>query len=532
MQIKQFIIKNFRSIQEINLYDLQDLVILIGENSSGKTNILEALNICFNGFEHVPIQNLKPLTGDDYYFWFDQNTDKSIEFEATLSLGNTQLKKLSDNLKNADIKQQKGDLTIKRSIISVDNGIKYCNDEIDWGDIVIKRADDKYICESEPKLDLNGFVQTVTQEILKKVFNYIPLSRGPELTTPHGLVLNKEVVMELKTKGQDVTPKGMKEWNKVRQLYAEKGWTPGRLEYTGNRLHVPRGEINVPYEFEGAGYQELFNLLRQIEKFGDIVAVEEPENHLHPKLQKIFVKELLYMLSSSRGQVFLSTHSPFILNLTNPNTIWFVYKEGLESKASNISSNQDINEVLGQLGVKPSDLLFTNGILIVEGPSDKIVYNSWLQKIDNSVGHNTLLVIDAEGAGNIKKYLSSDAVQKTCIKIFALCDQDADKSLRKSIKGIVNDENIYTLEKGDIEDYYPRGLILEFLEEELPKREKEKPDIPKEISAGETVKKINELLGKDTWKIKLAKKIVKQMESKDIIKEIRDKLNKIISATE
>jgi len=46
MYIKQFNIKNFRVFDEISLLFNKGVNIIIGENNSGKTTIIDALRIC------------------------------------------------------------------------------------------------------------------------------------------------------------------------------------------------------------------------------------------------------------------------------------------------------------------------------------------------------------------------------------------------------------------------------------------------------------------------------------------------------
>ena len=199
MYIKQLIIKNFRSLKEVNLYNLGNLLILIGENSSGKTNILEAMDTFFNHFDYPHEQNKGALTPDNYYLWFDMNTNEPIEFEVTLGgLSSTQTKKVAEV---TNVKQQKGDLTINRSIVLKDNNLVYCNNSIQWGAVVVRRSDTGYSIESESDFEANTFVQTIIENILKNTFTYIPFSRGTELRTAHGSILTPEVRQELVSKG-------------------------------------------------------------------------------------------------------------------------------------------------------------------------------------------------------------------------------------------------------------------------------------------------------------------------------------------
>ena len=259
---------------------------------------------------------------------------------------------------------------------------------------------------------------------------------------------------------------------------------------------------------------------------GQLIAIEEPENHLHPELQKTFVGAVKELVGSQK-QIFLSTHSPFIFDRVNLSSIWFVYKDGLEGKAQNISSLEGISNILQQLGVKPSDLLLANGILIVEGPSDKLVYSDWARKRGKPLENASIIVIDAEGAGNIKKYLLSDAGKNTGIKTYALYDKNSESTVKKAVKEIVADKNLISLEKGDIEDYYPRNIVQEFVDERARKKGRVE-EAPKEIKEEETVKALDKFLGKDTgWKMKLAYKIVEEMSVDQMENAIIKKLDKI-----
>lgn len=47
-KIRHIEIKNFRSIRSLSL-DANDLTTLVGDNDSGKSNVLRALNLFFNG---------------------------------------------------------------------------------------------------------------------------------------------------------------------------------------------------------------------------------------------------------------------------------------------------------------------------------------------------------------------------------------------------------------------------------------------------------------------------------------------------
>ena len=56
-----------------------------------------------------------------------------------------------------------------------------------------------------------------------------------------------------------------------------------------------------------------------------LIAIEEPENQLHPMLLQEFAEECLQ--ATAWSQVLISTHSPFLLNALQPNQVWILYRD-------------------------------------------------------------------------------------------------------------------------------------------------------------------------------------------------------------
>jgi len=56
-----------------------------------------------------------------------------------------------------------------------------------------------------------------------------------------------------------------------------------------------------------------------------LVGIEEPENHLHPRLLPGLAEECRQ--ASSRSQMFVTTHSPFFINGLRPEETWVLYRD-------------------------------------------------------------------------------------------------------------------------------------------------------------------------------------------------------------
>lgn len=95
---------------------------------------------------------------------------------------------------------------------------------------------------------------------------------------------------------------------------------------------VPHKGIQIPIEKLGSGLEMIFSILfiyffYKSRNINTILLIDEPELHLHPKLQEDFVKLLLNI--SKNSQVFIATHSPFLLQpiIRNKNATLYVFKK-------------------------------------------------------------------------------------------------------------------------------------------------------------------------------------------------------------
>lgn len=113
-----------------------------------------------------------------------------------------------------------------------------------------------------------------------------------------------------------------------------------------------------------------------------IFAFEELENNLHPALQRRVFEYLYEYTEKNNVRIFLTSHSHVAINIfygKEKAHIYHVIKDSHCSTIKPIDSYFDKVEILEDLDVKASDILQSNGIIWVEGPSDRIYIKRWLE---------------------------------------------------------------------------------------------------------------------------------------------------------
>ena len=131
----------------------------------------------------------------------------------------------------------------------------------------------------------------------------------------------------------------------------------------------------------------LLNLLvvpriENTEKSEFIFAFEELENNLHPALLRRLLRYLEDYVLKEKATIFLTTHSSTALDIFGASEnaqIIHVINDGETAHTSTVSAQFDRFEVISTLGARPSDLLQANSIVWVEGPSDRVYINHWIQ---------------------------------------------------------------------------------------------------------------------------------------------------------
>ncbi len=260
------------------------------------------------------------------------------------------------------------------------------------------------------------------------------------------------------------------------------------------KLEVPSGrdclQVHIdnkvlPLDSLGTGIHEVV-LIASFCTIHDnqIICLEEPEIHLHLILQKKLIR---YLQDNTNNQYFIATHSPSFMD-TPGAAIFHVRNDGIQTYVDHVVSKDGTRDVLDDLGYHPSDILQSNFVIWVEGPSDRIYLKHWIKSMDETLTEGIHYTIMFHGGSLIAHVSLEDArddeslgdfirLQDLCRNSAVVIDSDkSNKSTRlkphaKRILEEVNSDHTYVwVTKGrEIENYVPADSLHAAIQKAHPR---------------------------------------------------------------
>lgn len=464
MQITSLCIKNFKSIQKLEINDIESALILVGKNNTGKTVVLDAI---------------RAVTGNYAVRESDFNERKqNIEISMVLKITEEDLEEfhargLVSTYKRFDSWERdfrkklpsftEGQLAFVCSINS--------NGQIRYDDGVHKN--NQYIPEILPKLH---FIDT-TRNIRSFQDDLLIFQKAEELSC---LRSNACIFNEAKTCTHCFNCIGLINKKKPEELQLHE--TAKLLEYKIYQLNLSdfatrmnenyrknggvqeivysmSYELDKMFSIQVDAWHEELKRLSPVEHLGNgmksiymlsmletyiedekrmqsIIMVEYPELFLHPSLQKAASK-ILYQLSK-KNQVIFTTHSPnMVANFTRGQICQMMLDEEGYSVAR---QNTDIDDILNDLGYSANDFLNVDFVFIVEGKQDKSRFPLLLEKYYSEVYDkkgqlSRIAIITTNSCTNIKTYANLKYMNQLYLRDQFLMIRDGDGKNPEELAG-------------------------------------------------------------------------------------------------
>ena len=512
MKLRELEISNFKSIYNLKT-KFNDLTILIGRNDSGKTAILEAIQLLFGILRSVKESiNLTQIIDPDIKdqirsLWFYNNWDKPIEIRAAIEFDTERsLNEVKEVIENeCGLKEELQGLDCTITIQRKDNIVELAVKELNilGCATLLKKEILKNDREGKPTACkvienynvLNSSVMEAIRKLLEdKIKIIIPatVSTKEKLRTLGSLayalrtpVISEELIENIKDAKSDYSCQRLFFSLTQRIEGAESFFErPQERDILSKLYNYGTGYTSLPFPSYGSGSQTVDAIIASIvtAKPGSIILIEEPETHQHPTFVKRLARVIETLPKRLNVQIILTTHSPiFVSAIRLKESIITVRKEYIDTSLGKVPATRitrageidfrKLDIIVSELGVPVSLPFFADVVILVEGGSDKIILEHMIELLWEEGRLRYLpmfhyeIVPFAQTPGGIDAWI--DMLTRYGIKAFVIVDNDEegrrykDKAERR---GLRYGENVFILEKEDILCYIPGEYLSKLVE--------------------------------------------------------------------
>lgn len=540
MRIKSVRIKNFRSLRNLVMDDIGDLTILIGPNSSGKSNIVEALFLFFNELDAAPQRNIGPVND---YLWFDRDSDNDIELTVTIELTDEELGEIvtEDLTKKYELGEMGKKLTITREITGTPGAAIWKTKLVTLNDsLLMEEVDTSMPAEALVPPEMSTAILQNVHQKFKGTFKLIYAARNvtPTLGRLGDRIpfVDPTTIGDLSRLSQSLQPSDERKWIEVMRRIQEASPNIRDMRIMGGILTIQEEASGryFPIYLIGGGHQEISSLIYQIFKEQDrIFGIEEPELHLHPQLARQLFNIL--KIIAEETQIFVVTHSTTFVDQVDLSNTWIVRKRENETEVKRVEEAKQLESILWELGIRPSDIFYADAVVFVEGPTEKSVFPILAQSMGVNFRRPGISFVPTYGKSSGRYHLNvwTKAAGNVRIPYFMILDKDARTEAKKLEKeGILREnENLFILQQGSIEEYYPDGKLVQALKSEYKLEMSDAEE--KEILKGPRCNKIQTFLktklGKHPsgWKVVIGQKVAESLSEDEIHEDLKSIIERI-----
>ena len=465
MKIVYLKIVNFKSIRKLEIKAMENSLILVGKNNTGKTSVIDAILTAaglrplhsyelLNPNRPVEISLQISFTEEDlhYYYtkgilsktrnyekWLEEfktklpsfengivsfmcyiKPDFSIQYRDGFLKHNPYIKEIIpkiyhiDQSRNLEMLQndvfsfydKESFLTLKENECTFDSA-KKCNLCFQCIGVINKKAPEELTLFETARLLQYKLFHTKLAEFASKVNEHFHANGSPSQEIRYVMDFDIDQLLKIDTQVYSMERKGA------------------------------LGSINML----GEGLKSIYALslletyVEEDSTLPCIILMEDPEIYLHPQLQKV-ASEILFRLSK-KNQVIFSTHSPnMIFNFSTRQIKEVVLDSDYYTV---VKENTDIDIILDDLGYTANDLMNVSFVFIVEGKQDSnrlpLLLEKHYSEIYDSEGNlQRITIIPVNSCTNIKTYANLKYINKLYLKDQFLMIRDSDGKNPKYLK--------------------------------------------------------------------------------------------------
>lgn len=403
MYIDKIYIENFKGIEMLKIECNNVFNVIIGPNNAGKSTIFEALLLWKRCFDKSIKQK-----NDGFY---KDNTNKYLLVEELNFLRFIQDKDLFNSIENrvmilsVDIIDDNGDkysLGFKVERITNPQNAYFRIHYLDYNEF---SKFYQYIkCKS---LKLGESIFLYQTKPVSNVYAYEPIMTKGQITTKINKGKSHEVLRNKIKKNHDLGNLTDK-INAVLESDYEINFPKGTSdEYIDLKIKYNNKEMDI--HLQGSGFlqvSEIFSSIGYFDSALNVLLLDEPDSHIHAKLQKNLIRELK---RNDNTQTFIISHNDSLVDEAEEGEIFLLNDNVRFNKKLIPLSIQDFSLIKRELGgtINAIDMLtYSNKTIFVEGEGDiqyiKSIVNKYNEFIE-LVPEHSVNFFKVRGKGYMKQ---------------------------------------------------------------------------------------------------------------------------------
>jgi len=432
-RLTKLIVRNFRAIgSEPVVIDLDDIVVLVGANNTGKSSILRAYEVAMNTGSKMGLLKIDDFPNREV----NQNALPEVEVHTIISENKPGQQWVCD-IGNGEMlirerwRWSSPNIEPKRQGFNVQDND--WSDAVPWGAPNVANAYrpkphviDAFALPEEQAEEISKLISNIINDKLKSIKS----SNNTTDKTDYELLIEKIIAFQssvaLATK-DEITKIEQSISEYLAQVFhnyvikidvrpeenVEKTYSP--FKESPIMKMGPDGEFLSSVATQGSGTRRtlLWTALKYISEsskdIGDrphVLLIDEPEICLHPSAIRAARKVLYDLPKTNIWQVMVTTHSPIFIDLSYDNTTIVRVDRSNDNaiksttlyrpKSANLSENDKKNlKLLNICDPYVHEFFFCDRIIVVEGDTEYTVF-SWL-KNEYFDDYNDVHIIRARG---------------------------------------------------------------------------------------------------------------------------------------
>jgi len=435
MWLRELQIRNFRKIEELTVEFPHGLTVLVGENNSGKTAIIDALRLMLfssrdfdslrltendfrSGTNYAPIEvscRFANLTDEDEVHFqeclvdvddgkFEMQVNARVEFNKTTNRCN--VKMWGGETESGALPSNHYDRLASiylQPLRDPEHGLRPGQHS------QVSRLVNCLTTE-----DQHGDFEAIAKDANEKIRVLKPVedARG-DINTQMAAIAGAELTQQTEL------------------IFADPSF---RRIIAGLQPEIE----GLPFSLNGLGYNNLvfasatLGTLRRSKQFSfRSILVEEPEAHLHPQLQMLLLRHFANVAQDPEGndvQVIASSHSPILASQAPIDSIVSVHEVDGKVTAVSVCAIEIDDKIKKKLqrylDATRGELFFGRRILMVEGISEVLLLPILTKFAGGSLKDSAVAVLNADGI-NFNAFIPLFGENRLGIPVAILTDGDA-----------------------------------------------------------------------------------------------------------